>query len=80
MSNFDTVTNFENSIAGFYNAPFVVATDSCTHAIELCLRYKHVKTASCPKHTYVSVPMTFEKLGIEWNFRDQSWKEFYTRK
>jgi dTDP-4-amino-4,6-dideoxygalactose transaminase len=71
------VEQFEHQIAEFYNAPFAVATDSCTHAIELCLRYKQIKTASCPKHTYVSVPMTFEKLGIEWRFRDQHWSEFY---
>ena len=71
------VENFEVEIAKFYNAPYAVATDSCTHALELCLRYKQIKKASCPHHTYVSVPMTFEKLGIEWHFRRQVWQEFY---
>jgi dTDP-4-amino-4,6-dideoxygalactose transaminase len=75
--SWDIVEQFEKQIAEFYNAPFAVATDSCTHAIELCLRYKQIKNASCPKHTYVSVPMTFEKLGIDWHFRNQQWGEFY---
>lgn len=75
--SWNIVEDFEKQIAEFYNAPFAVATDSCTHAIELCLRYKDIKEASCPTHTYVSVPMTFEKLNIAWNFRQQNWSEFY---
>ena len=34
---FDIVTKFENQIAEFYGAPYAVATDSCTHGIEICL-------------------------------------------
>jgi dTDP-4-amino-4,6-dideoxygalactose transaminase len=77
MLNFDTVEEFENIIARFYSAPYAVATDSCTHAIELCLRYKHIKQASCPTNTYLSVPMTFEKLGINWSFRKEEWQDYY---
>ncbi len=77
MLNFDAVENFEKLMADFYSAPYAVATDSCTHAIELCLRYKGVTQASCPTHTYVSVPMTFEKLGINWSFREEEWHDYY---
>ena len=35
---FEHVRQFEEQIADFYGAPYAVATDSCTHAIELCLR------------------------------------------
>jgi len=77
MNYFDIVNDFEVTVAEFFGAPYAVATDSCTHALELCLRYKQVKKASCPEHTYVSVPMTFEKLNLEWNFRKQAWQEFY---
>ena len=75
--SWQSVEDFEKQIAEFYNSPYAVATDSCTHALELCLRYTQVKAASCPRHTYISVPMTFEKLGLDWKFRNQSWQEFY---
>ena len=34
-----TVYQFEQTIANFYGAPYAIAVDSCTHAIELCMRY-----------------------------------------
>ena len=40
--SFDTVKEFEQQIAKFYGAPYAVATDCCTHAIELCLRVEPV--------------------------------------
>lgn len=77
MSNFDIVSKFEDVVAEFYSAPYAVATDSCTHALELCLRYKNIKQASCPSNTYLSVPMTFIKLNLQWNFRKESWQDYY---
>jgi dTDP-4-amino-4,6-dideoxygalactose transaminase len=74
---FDTVTKFENSIAEFYGAPYAVATDCCTHAIELCLRLDTPSYVACPKNTYLSVPMTFAKLGIDWKFIDVQWQDYY---
>jgi len=71
------VLEFENTIADFYGAPYAVATDSCTHSLELCLRYLKVKSSSCPKHTYISIPFTFIKLGINWKFNNERWKDFY---
>lgn len=77
MLNLGSVNQFEELLAEFFSAPYAVATDSCTHAIELCLRYKKVKQASCPVNTYLSVPMTFEKLGMSWNFRQEQWQDHY---
>jgi DegT/DnrJ/EryC1/StrS aminotransferase family. len=74
---FNKVEEFEKEIAKFYGAPYAVATDCCTHAIELCLRHRSVKRATIPKHTYLSVPMTLEKLSIEWNFNDEQWTDHY---
>jgi dTDP-4-amino-4,6-dideoxygalactose transaminase len=71
------IRNFEKLIADFYNAPFAVATDCCTHALELCLRLKKIIKTSCPAQTYLSVPMTLEKLKIEWNFDTNYWYDFY---
>lgn len=73
-----TVEQFEHLIAEFYNSKYAVATDCCTHAIELCLRYTQANTVTCPKQTYVSVPMTFEKLNLRWNFIDYAWTNYYT--
>lgn len=72
------VREFENLVARFYNAKYAVATDCCTHAIELCLRlYKPQRTINCPQHTYLSVPMTFEKLNLSWEFYDAEWSGYY---
>lgn len=71
------VKQFEELIAEYYDAPYAVAVDSCTHAIELCLRFKGIKQTSCPRHTYLSVPMTFEKLGLNWAFVDKQWEKYY---
>lgn len=72
------VKEFEQKIATFYGAPYAVAVDCCTHAIELCLRLsKPEKKVFCPTHTYLSVPMTFEKLGIAWGFVDSEWYDYY---
>ncbi len=75
--SFEVVTKFENTIANFYGAPYAVAVDCCTHAIELCLRLKEIKTTSCPKRTYLSVPMTLKKLNLKWDWNDEPWQEFY---
>jgi dTDP-4-amino-4,6-dideoxygalactose transaminase len=74
---FDNVNKFESVVAEFYGSKYAVATDCCTHALELCLRLVNPKSTSCPKHTYLSVPMTLEKLNINWKFNNQSWKEYY---
>lgn len=71
------IKEFEKLIANYYNARFAVATDCCTHAIELCLRLKNPKSVTCPTHTYVSVPMTLRKLNIPCMWTDFQWQDFY---
>lgn len=81
----NTVHEFEKLIANFYGAPYAVAVDCCTHAIELCLRHAtrekpqepDYTVIDCPNRTYLSVPMTFEKLGLDWTFTDRKWKDYY---
>ena len=75
--SFDVVEQFEQRIAEFYGAPYAVAVDCCTHAVELCLRYKKIQKTSVPKHTYLSIPMTLEKLGLNWKFNDEEWIDYY---
>lgn len=71
------VASFEKIIANYYNAPYAIAVDCCTHAIELCLRYQNVRSTTSPTHTYLSIPMTFMKLNLDWNFIDLYWEDYY---
>ena len=77
MPNHETVTFFENEIAKFYGAPYGVAVDSCTHAIELCLRYKEVKKFTITPYTYPSIPGLAKKIGIEFEWKDEEWEDYY---
>jgi len=75
--DWNTVTEFEKQIAWYFNAPYAVAVDSCTHGIELCLRYKKVDTIFSPKHTYLSVPMLANKMGLKLAWKPEFWQKFY---
>ncbi len=73
----NTVTLFEQKIASFFGAPFAVAVDSCTHGLELCLRYKGFEYLTSPTRTYLSVPMLASKLNITLLWRVQEWADRY---
>jgi len=75
--NFDVVKEFEDSIAEFYGSKYAVATDCCTHAIELCLRYTNPASVFFPIRTYISIPFLGEKLGIPWSWNIAEWKDSY---
>lgn len=74
---FDKILEFESALAGFTGAPYVISTDCCTHAIELCLRYDNVHYCEFTAFTYLSVPMTMHKLGIEYKLLDILWTGEY---
>ncbi len=74
---FDIVTKFENQIAEFYGAPYAVATDSCTHGIEICLRQQKVKKITVPTRTYISIPFLPSKLNLEWEWSEDEWQDYY---
>lgn len=76
--NFNVVGEFEEKIAEFFGSPYAIAVDSCTHGIELCLRYTKETKINVPKRTYLSVPFLAEKLNIERVWRDEDWEDFYT--
>lgn len=75
--NFNVVTEFENRIAEFYGAKYAIATDSCTHGLELCLRYTKSTYLESPTRTYISVPMLANKLNIRLDWKDIEWKDYY---
>ena len=76
--SFEAVTEFENKIAKFFGSPYAVATDCCTHGVELCLRREKLdRPISIPKHTYISIPFLAMKLNIPWHWKDEEWVDYY---
>jgi dTDP-4-amino-4,6-dideoxygalactose transaminase len=75
--SFNTVSEFENKIAEYYGSPYAVATDSCTHGIELCLRYENHTEITAPTRTYISIPNLAKKLNIKLLWDDREWKDYY---
>lgn len=75
--SFDAILKFEQALGELTGAPYVVMTDCCTHAIELCLRYDNVTRVLFPAHTYLSIPMTMHKLGISYDYTDKPWTGEY---
>jgi len=75
--SFETVAEFERQVSDFFGSPYAVAVDSCTHALELCLRYKGVQKLVVPKRTYISVPFLANKLSIELEWKDEAWQDYY---
>ena len=73
---FDKILAFETALAKFTSAPYAIMTDCCTHAIELCLRYDQVRVCKFTPYTYLSVPMTMHKLGIEYQYLDHAWQRW----
>jgi len=70
--SFDKILKFERALAEFTGAPYAIMTDCCTHAIELSLRYDKIKMCSFTPYTYLSIPMTMHKLGINYSYRDEA--------
>lgn len=74
MNNFNAIAEFEQALGAVTGAPFVVMTDCCTHALELCLRYEKVERCLFTAFTYLSVPMTMHKLNIAYGLvGDNEW-------
>jgi len=66
--SFETLIEFESVLSKYTGAPYVVLTDSCTHAVELCMRLKTPGPCVIPAHTYVSIPMIFYKLDVPFYY------------
>jgi hypothetical protein len=72
------IQRFEQTIAEFFGAPYAVATDCCTHALELVLRAWHWQgSVTVPCHTYMSVPMMLDKISVPYQLTSQIWQETY---
>ena len=72
-----SVEVFESRLSEFTGAPYVVTTDCCTHAIELCFRLLDIRTCRFSANTYISVPMTMKMLGVEYELSATPWQDEY---
>jgi dTDP-4-amino-4,6-dideoxygalactose transaminase len=77
MSTFNKIAEFEQALGELTGAPYVVMTDCCTHALELCLRYDKPTNCSFTAYTYLSVPMTMRKLDIDYRLIPEDWTGEY---
>lgn len=78
--SFQAIALFEDQLAKYTGAPYAVMTDCCTHAIELCLIQQKVQKCEFTPYTYLSVPQTMHKLGIEYSYlneTEQTWAGEY---
>lgn len=72
------VAHFEQLVAQHFGAQHGVATDSCTHALELVLRALEIRSPLVlPRHTYMSVPMMLDKIGVDYRLEHQEWHHSY---
>jgi dTDP-4-amino-4,6-dideoxygalactose transaminase len=76
-NDFKPLFEFEKAVAEFFDSPFAIATDCCTHALEMCLRLSQHKKIRCPKQTYISIPFMLEKINVDYTFVDSQWEEYY---
>ena len=74
---FQTLFDFESALAEYTGAPYVVLTDGCTHALELCLRYDRPQFLAFSAYTYLSIPMLMHHLQINYVFTSEEWTGEY---
>ena len=75
--SFKALFEFESALANYTGAPYVVVTDGCTHALELCFRHANTKNTRFTAYTYLSVPMLMHHLGIQFEMTDEQWAGEY---
>jgi len=71
--SFQSLFDFESALAEYTGAPYVVVTDGCTHAIELCLRFELVRYCEFTPFTYLSIPQLMHQLDISYHYRLEYW-------
>jgi len=76
--SFKALFDFESALAEYTGAPYVVLTDGCTHALELCMRYDNIESTTFTPYTYLSVPMLMHHLGIKYEYHTQEHRQKWT--
>ena len=71
MNPHRVTADFEESLVRYTGAPYAVATDCCTNAIFLCLKFLGVESQkiTIPSHTYMSTACSIIHAGGEVAFK-----------
>ena len=75
--SFQSLFEFEAALSKYTGAPYVVVTDGCTHALELCFRHAGTKHTRFTAYTYLSVPMLMYHLDIRFEMTNEQWAGEY---
>ena len=78
--NYQQLFDFEAALAKYTGAPYVVVTDGCTHAMELCFRHESNYSCELPAFTYISVLQMLRQLGVDYTLRTEYWTGEYNFK
>lgn len=70
MSNgvYKVTEEFEESLADYTGAPYVVTVDNASNALFLCLKYEGCREVTIPSRTYPSVPCEIIHAGGKVKF------------
>ena len=71
--SFNKLFDFESALADYTGAPYVVLTDCCTHALELCMRIDNVSATDFTAFTYLSIPQLMRNLNIDYRLTGERW-------
>lgn len=72
---FRPIFEFEQALANYTGAPYVVVTDGCTHAIELCFRLESITSCEFTAFTYLSIPQLMRQLNVSYTLRSEYWQQ-----
>lgn len=75
--SFEALFKFERDLAEYTGAPYAIATDGGTHAIELCMRWDGIQQTAFSAFTYLSVPMLMHHLRINYILTTEEWQGEY---
>jgi dTDP-4-amino-4,6-dideoxygalactose transaminase len=73
ITNYNSIFKFEKKLSLYTGAPFVVATDGCTHAMEIVLKYYNIKKCELTAFTYISVIQMLKQCKIDYKLLEESW-------
>lgn len=70
---YQPIFDFESALADYTGAPYVVATDGCTHSIMLAMKLYGVKKCECTAFTYLSVIQALQHINVDYTLTDEQW-------
>ena len=83
MNPYQITADFERELCVYTGAPFAVAVNSCTAALQISVMWcsdMYAVRIEIPKRTYVSVPNAIVNAGCKVVWRDEVWHGCYKLK